>query len=57
MEVLPKVRDRVTGAVENTRNTLQNAGSRIKTGSPSIVETMKGHVSKFTQMNRSLIRR
>lgn len=57
MEILPKVKDRVTGAVENTKNTVQKAGSRIKTGSPSIVETVKGHVSKFTQMNRSLIGR
>lgn len=57
MEILPKVRDRVTGAVDNTKSTIQKAGGRIKTGSPSIVDTVKGHVSKFTQMNRNLIGR
>jgi hypothetical protein len=55
MEVLPKVKDRLTGAVENTRGTIQKAGARIKSGSPSLIETAKGHVGKFTQMNRSLI--
>lgn len=54
-EVLGKVRDRLTGAVDNTKSTLQKTGSRIKSGSPSLIETAKGHVSRFTSMNRSLI--
>lgn len=56
-EILPKVKDRLTGAVENTRSTIQKTGSRIKSGSPALIDTAKGHILRFASMNRSLIGR
>ena len=57
MDVLPKVKERITGAVDNTRSTLENVVSRVKTGKPNILEIPTKHVARFAELNRNLVGR
>jgi len=53
--MLPKLKGRLTGGVENTRGTFNNILSRIRTGQPNIIDIPTKHVEKFARMNRELI--
>jgi len=55
MDMLPKLKGRLTGGVENTRGTFNNILSRIRTGQPNIIDIPTKHVEKFARMNRELI--
>lgn len=55
LDIMPKVKDRVTGAVDNTRGTIENIMNRVKTGKPNIIDIPQQHVSKFAEMNRRLV--
>jgi len=53
--IMPKVKSRITGGVDNTKNTLNNIVSTVKTGSPAIIDIPKTHRARFARLNRELI--
>jgi len=53
--IMPKIKSRITGGVENTKSTLESIVSTVKTGSPAIIDIPKAHRARFARMNRELI--
>ncbi len=51
---LPKIKNRITGAIDNTKNTVNSLINTAKTGSPKLIEIPKQHAAKFRDMNQPL---
>jgi len=48
------IKNRVSGAIENTKTTVNNIVSTMKTGSPRVIEIPKQHAAKFRDLNQPL---
>jgi hypothetical protein len=52
--IVPKIKSRITGAVDNTKSTVNDLISTAKTGSPRLIEIPKQHAAKFRDLNQPL---